>query len=306
MRKIPLIHNKRAQEGSLFFGLNSNCPVDNPTFPHKVRSLTVPPPSGRIHIGHSVQRNRQAELCTLARRFWLTYCHAPSSGGGVPTLRNAAEPVKGAGGSPAMLIRIASADHGRVLAIVPAPQFSGQAVIDVRGLAPRSFATWDLRWTGGREQLIRSFRRHLFRALRLHLPGLLVLGVAKRDSDVSAALRETAKQLAASRGMQVAVLPVAEARQMLIGGQRGENDGALADKLAEGFFPELLGLRAKKQTRARKYRLHAYEAAALGVLALVERAPLSAAVIAKDAAFAMGNFNAALTASAKRLLPQNL
>jgi len=55
-----------------------------------------------------------------------------------------------------------------------------------------------------------------------------------------------------------------------------------------------------------RFRSHAFDAVALAILALVERAPLSAAVIAKDAAFTMGTFNAALVSSTRRHFPDNL
>ena len=205
-----------------------------------------------------------------------------------------------------MFIRIAPADPGRVLAIVPAPQFSGHAVVDGWGLAPGSFATWDLRWPATREGLLLSFRRHLVRSLCRHRPAIVVLGIPRFDDTVSAALRETAKLIATAHGVPAVERLVTQARQLVIGSQRGPNDDALADKVVDGFFPELSGLRAKKQTIQRRYRRHAFEAAALAVCELVEHEPLSAAVIAKDAAFAMATFNAALTASARRHFPDNL
>jgi|GEM_PF-1258865 len=205
-----------------------------------------------------------------------------------------------------MFIRIAPAEPGRVLAIVPAPQFSGHAVVDGRGLAPGSFATWDLRWPVTREEQILSFRRHLLRSLCRYRPAVVVLGVPRFDDPVSDALREAAKQVATEHGVPTIERLVTQGRQLLIGCQRGPWDDALADRLVDGFFPELAGFRYKKQTIQRRYRRHAFEAAALAVLELVERAPLSAAVIAKDAVLAMGAFKAALTASARRHFPENL
>lgn len=205
-----------------------------------------------------------------------------------------------------MFIRIAPADPGRVLAIVLAPQFSGHAVVDGWGLAPGSFATWDLHWPATREALLRSFRRHIVRSLSRFRPAVVVLGIPRFDDPASMALRETAMQIAAAYGVPSVERLVTQARQLLLSCRRGSCDDALAEKVMEGFFPELSALRAGKQTIQRRYRRHTFEAAALAVHELVERAPLSAAVIAKDAAFAMGTFNAALTASARRHFPDNL
>lgn len=205
-----------------------------------------------------------------------------------------------------MFIRIAPADSGRVLAIVPTPQFSGHAVVDGWGLTPGSFATWDMRWPATREELLRSFRRHLVRSLCGYRPAVLVLGVPRFDGPVSSALREAAMEVAAAYGVPTVVRLVTEARDLLLGCQRGSGDDTLADKVADGFFAELSGFRARKQTIQRRYRRHAFEAAALAVRELVDRRPLSAAAIAKGPAFAMGSFNAALMESARRHFPDNL
>ena len=205
-----------------------------------------------------------------------------------------------------MFIRIAPGDSVRVLAVVPRRQFSGHAVVDGWGLAPGSFATWDLRWPATEEERIRSFRQHLIRSLHRYRPGVLVLGIPRFADHLSRALRETAMQLAAAYGVPAVERSVAQARSLLLGCQRGSHDDALADKVTGGFFPELLGHLTERQSIQRKYRRHAFEAAILALHELVERAPLSAAAVAKDAAFEMGTFNSALTASARQHFPDNL
>ena len=205
-----------------------------------------------------------------------------------------------------MFARIAPTHPGRVLAVVSAPQFPGQAVVDCQGLAPGSFATWKLRPSDTSEVQRRSFNHHLLHSLRLYRPDSVVLGVPWRDDLRSRILREKLHHLAVLLGVPVIERSVAEARHLLLGCRRGSTDDTMAAHLAEGFFPELGQFRSDKQTMPRRYRSHAFDAVALAILALVERAPLSAAAIAKDAAFAMGTFNAALMASARRHFPDSL
>ena len=205
-----------------------------------------------------------------------------------------------------MFARIAPEDSARVLAVVPTPQFSGHAVVDGWGLAPGSFATWKLGLFATNEARIRSFNRHLLQSLRRHRPAILVLGIPRQDEPRSQALRHAAIRLAVAHGVPAIVRPVTEARCLFLGRQRGSRDDTLAACVVTGFFPELGPFRNPKQTIQRRYRCHSFEAVALALHELVERTPLSAAVISKDDAFAMGRFNAALTESARRHFPDNL
>jgi hypothetical protein len=205
-----------------------------------------------------------------------------------------------------MFARTPPDDPARVLVIVATSQFSGHAVVDGWGLAPGSFATWDLISFATNEARIRSFKRHLTRSLRRYRPAILVLGVPRFDGPIARVLREEATQLATALGMPVVERPVAAGRRLLLGCLRGDNDDALADHVTSGFFPELASFRNGKQTVQRRYRSHSFEAVALALHELVARAPLSAAAVAKDAAFSMGRFNAALAESARRHFPDNL
>ena len=205
-----------------------------------------------------------------------------------------------------MFARTPPEDPARVLVIVATSQFSGHAVLDGWGLAPGSFATWDLISFATNEARTRSFKRHLIRSLRRYRPAILVLGVPRFDGSIARALREHATQLATALGMSVVERPVALGRRLLLGCLRGSNDDALAEHIASGFFPELAGFRRDKQTIQRRYRCHAFEAVALALHELVVRSPLSAAVVAKDVAFTMGCFNTALAESARRHFSDNI
>lgn len=239
-------------------------------------------------------------------------CHPPSLGGGVATLRNGVEPVKGSGGGyeSTMFARIAPGCPGRVLALVPASRYVGAAAVDHTGLLPGSFATWNLEpLSKSRHRLTvesrtRTVQERLADALGRYRPSAVVVGVPRFDNDCTAALREGASRLARAHGVVALSRPVADARALLLGHVRGPRLGAVAARLATGFFPEL-GMVSTKGEAARYHR-HSFTAAALAVLVLLERAPLSAAVIARDEAFAMGTFNAALMASARRHFPDNL
>ena len=205
-----------------------------------------------------------------------------------------------------MCTRTAPEHSVRVLAVVPTPRFSGHAVIDGWGLVPGSFATWKLGSLTTDEARSRSFDRRLLESLERHRPTILVLGIPRQDDLRSRALREIASRLAARCGVIAIERSVSDARRLLLGCQRGSGDDALAACVTNGFFPALERFRAPRQTIQRKYRRHAFEAVALAVRELVERAPLSAAALAKDEAFAMGRFNTTLAASARHHYPEQL
>lgn len=208
-----------------------------------------------------------------------------------------------------MFARIAPESPGRVLALVPASRYVGAAAVDCTGLLPGSFATWNLEPPSeGRQRLTvesrsRTVRSRLLGALDRYRPSIVVLGVPRFDSGCAAALREAAGALAKAHGVATLSRPVADARELLLGRVRGQRIDDMASRLARGFFPELGSVSTEGE--ASRYRRHSFAAAALAVLALVENAPLAAAAIAEDAAFAMGTFNAALMASARRYFPDN-
>ena len=205
-----------------------------------------------------------------------------------------------------MPARTPPVDPARVLVIVATSQFSGHAVVDGWGLAPGSFATWDLVSFATNAARTRSFKRHLIRSLRRYRPAVLVLGVPRYDGTRARGLREAATQLATALGVSVVERPVAAGRRLLLGCLRGSNDDALAERISTGFFPELANFRNDKQTIQRRYRSHSFEAVALALHELVARSPLSAAAVARNDAFAMGLFNTALAESARRHFPDNL
>lgn len=209
-----------------------------------------------------------------------------------------------------MFARIAPECPGRVLALVPASRYVGIAAVDYTGLLPGSFATWNLEpLSKSRRHLTiesrtRIVRGRLLDSLDRYRPSAVVLGTPRFDNNCTAALREAASKLAKAHGIVTLSRPVADARELLLGRVRGPRLDAVAARLTKGFFPELGAVRTEGE--ARRYHRHSFTAAALALLELVERAPLSAAVIAKDAAFAMGTFNAALMDSARRHFPDNL
>ena len=209
-----------------------------------------------------------------------------------------------------MFARIAPERPGRVLALVPGSRYAGIAVVDCTGLLPGSFATWNLeplsesRHDLTAESRARTVCRRLLRAIERYRPSAVVLGVPRFDGHCTRVLLDAACRISKAHGVPTVTRTAAEARELLLGRVRGQSLDAVAIRLTKGFFPELGAVSTEGE--ARRYHRHAFTAAALAVLGLVERAPLSAAVIAKDAAFAMGTFNAALTASARRHFPDNL
>ena len=203
-----------------------------------------------------------------------------------------------------MFARIAPVHPGRVLALVPASRYIGHAVLDCTGLAPASFATWNLEPNRPYEDRLRLFLLCLHHSLRVHRPAVLVLGVPRFDNDRLRVFRRIAAKLATAHGVSVVARRVDDARRLLFGRTRGDRLDALADRLVRGFFPQLAVPRTTGE--ARRYHRNAFSAAAVALHELVERAPLSAAVIAKNEAFAMGRFNAALAESARRHFPDNL
>jgi len=203
-----------------------------------------------------------------------------------------------------MSTRIAPADPARVLAVVPTPRLAGFAVIDGSGLAPKGFATWSLRVTKSDHGRFHSLTRRLLRSIRQYQPAVLVLGIPRFDVAKSRMLREVAATVATACDLPVLVRSVANARRLLLGRTRGQVRRALADCLTRGFFPELA--KVKSDATSERYRCHAFEAVALGLCELVDRAPLSAATVAKIEALGIGNFNDALAESARRHFPDSL
>jgi hypothetical protein len=209
-----------------------------------------------------------------------------------------------------MFARIAPACPGRVLALVPAARYAGVAVADCTGLLPKSFATWNLEplsksrhdlTVEGRSKIVCE---RLLDALDRYRPSVVVLGLPRFDSHCTTALREVAAKLAKEHGVVTMTRAVADARDLLLGRIRGQHLDAIALRLAKGFFPELGAVSTDGE--ARRYHRHSFSAAALAIHELVECAPLSAAVLAKDDAFAMGRFNATLAKSARRHFPDKI
>jgi hypothetical protein len=198
--------------------------------------------------------------------------------------------------------KTAPAHPSRILALVPASRYTGHAVVDCTGLI--SFATWNIEPGRADKERTRLFLLCLERSLRRYSPAVLVLGVPRFDDERLRAQRQAAADPAKRFGVPVVTKRVDEARQLLIGRVRGDRLDALADRLASGFFPELAAVRMTGE--ARRYHRNSFSAVALALHALIEHAPLAAAVIAKAEAFSMGEFNAALAASAKRHFPDNL
>ena len=182
-------------------------------------------------------------------------------------------------------------------------------MVDCTGLLPGSFVTWNLDPPSKNRRHLtvegraRTICRRLLVAIDRYRPSAVVIGMPHFDGRHTRILFEAASGLAKAHGVPVVARTVAEARGLLLGRVRGQSLDAIALRLAKGFFPELGAVSTKGE--ARRYHRHSFAAAALALLELVECAPLSAAAIAKDAAFAMGTFNDALTASARRHFPDN-
>ena len=203
-----------------------------------------------------------------------------------------------------MPTQTAPAHRSRVLALVPAPRYAGHAVLDWTGLVDGSFATWNLKPGRADTEQIQLFLTRLHRSFRRYRPAVLVLGLPRFDDERLHSIRQTAADLAKRYCVPVVTRRVDDARQLLIGRMRGDRLDALVDRLARGFFPELAAVRTTGE--ARRYYRHAFSAAAVALHELVVRAPLSAAVIARDDAFAMGRFSAALAESTRRHFPDDL
>ena len=203
-----------------------------------------------------------------------------------------------------MPTQTAPAHPSRVLALVPASRYTGHAVVDWTGLVTGSFATWNLKPGRDDTEQVRIFLMRLHRSVRRYHPAVLVLGLPRFDDERLHAIRQAAADLARRNSLPVVIRRVDDARQLLIGRMRGDHLDALVDRLARGFFPELAAVRTTGE--ARRYYRHAFSAVAVALHELVARAPLSAAVLAKDDALTMGRFSAALAESARRHFPDNL
>lgn len=196
----------------------------------------------------------------------------------------------------------ASARPTRVLAVLPAPRFTGLAVLDGMGIVPGGFASWNLRSARNSTDRILVLRKRLDVALSRFRPTVVVVGIPNSRSATGAGMREAARQIALARDLPVVCRFVVESRKLLLGWPRGNAQNALARQLVRGFFPGLAAW--KKGVNSSRYRCHAFSALALALHELALRAPLSAAAISNAEGLNMSEWNAFLAEQARTLYPQ--
>jgi hypothetical protein len=196
----------------------------------------------------------------------------------------------------------ASAKPTCVLAVLPAPRFTGLAVLDGTGIVPGGFASWNLRSAKTNEERILLLRRRLIAALSRFRPTVVVIGIPNRKTATFAEMRKTLEDVALANRIPVVHRFVTESRKLVLGRPGGSAKNALAQQLVCGFFPRLAMWR--KGANSSRYRCHAFSALALGLHELGLRAPLSAATISTAEAFGMDAWTAFLAERARNLYPQ--
>jgi hypothetical protein len=196
----------------------------------------------------------------------------------------------------------ASAKPTRVLAVLPAPRFTGVAALDGMGIVPGGFASWNLRSAKSDTERLRILRKRLVAALSHFNPTVVVVGIRNCKSAESVEMREVVKQIALARGLPVVCRLVVESRKLLLGRPGGDVQNALARQLVRGFFP---GLNAwKKGSNSSRYRCHAFSALALCLHEFALRAPLSAATMSNAHALSVCSWSAFLAEQTRNHYPQ--
>ena len=201
-----------------------------------------------------------------------------------------------------MPTRHASARPTRVLAVLPAPRFTGLAVVDGTGIVPGGFASWNLRAAKSEAERILILRKRLVSTLSRFRPTVVVVGIRNCMSATSAEMREVVEQIALAHGLPVVFRRVVESRRLLLGRPGGDARNALARQVVCGFFPGLAAWR--KGGNSSRYRCHAFSALALALHELALRAPLSAAAISNAEALSVCAWNEFLAEQTRNLYPQ--
>lgn len=190
----------------------------------------------------------------------------------------------------------------RVLAVLPAPRFTGLAVLDGTAIVPGGFASWNLRGAKSDGERILILRKRLVAALSRFHPSVVVVGIRNCKSVASAEMQEAVKQIALAHGLPVVCRLVVESRILLLGRSGGSAKNALAQQLVRGFFPGLAAW--KNGANSSRYRCHAFSALALALHELALRAPLSAAAISNAEALNVCAWNELLAERTRSLYPQ--
>ena len=196
----------------------------------------------------------------------------------------------------------ASGKPTRVLAVLPAPRFTGVAVLDGMGIVPGGFASWNLRGAKSEAERLLILRKRLVSALSRFRPTVVVFGIRNTKSAAAAEMRKTLEDVALAYRLPVVHRRVVESRKLLLGRSGGDAKNALARQLVRGFFPRLAAW--KKGVNSSRYRCHAFSALALCLHELALRAPLFAAAISNAEALRVCGWNAFLAEQTRNLYPQ--
>ena len=97
----------------------------------------------------------------------------------------------------------ASARPTRVLAVLPAPRFTGFAVLDGMGIASTGFASWNLRAARSDAERVLLLRKRLAAALSRFHPTVVVVGIRNWKSAAATEMQEAAEQIALRHGIRV-------------------------------------------------------------------------------------------------------
>jgi hypothetical protein len=201
-----------------------------------------------------------------------------------------------------MPTRHVSARPTRVLAVLPAPRFTGFAVLDGMGIVSGGFASWNLRAARSDAERILVLRKRLAAALSRFHPTVVVVGIRNWKSVAATEMQAAVEQVALRHDFPVVRRPVVDSRKLLLGRPGGSAKNALAHQLVRGFFPRLAAW--KKGANSSRYRCHAFSALALCLRELALRAPLSAAAISNAEALSVSGWSAFLAEQTRNLYPQ--
>jgi hypothetical protein len=185
---------------------------------------------------------------------------------------------------------------------LPAPRFTGLAVVDEMGIVPDGFVSLNLRAAKSDEERILILRKRFVAALSRFRPTVVVVGLPTCKSVTGAKMRSVVNQIAVARRLPVVHRPVVESRKLLLGRVGGNMQNALARHLIRGFFPGLVAW--KRGTNSSRYRCHAFAALALCLHELALRAPLSAAALSSAEALNVCAWNEFLAEQTRNLYPQ--
>jgi hypothetical protein len=196
----------------------------------------------------------------------------------------------------------ASARPTRVLAVLPAPRFTGVAVLDGMGIVSGGFASWNLRAAKTSTDRTMVLRERFVAVLSRFRPTVVVVGIRDTKSAAAAEMRKTLEGIALAHGLPVVYRRVVESRKLLLGRPGGNVQNALARQLVRGFFPGLAAW--KNGANSSRYRCHAFSALALCLHEFALRAPLSAAAMSNAHALSVCSWSAFLAEQTRNQYPQ--